>query len=278
MSAARIAFKQRLKLLRQSVYAALSFRGHVPLKLEASELGAAVMVDGMTIFVPSALRWKLYKKGWRTRLDQLEREYGVGRHAALSPESVVLDIGANAGEFAHVAARYGARIYCIEPDPRVYACLQENIRGLACASAHDALIWKECAEVEFYPAPERADSSVFAEGPGPKIKKRAVTVEQFCADQGIPRLDLLKCDAEGAEPEVLQGIGAMFAQIAVIALDTGAERNGQRTHDACRRILEANGFDVFDETIGKRQMTLAVNSDRLDKGASFPDNSESVPK
>ena len=117
MSDAMLPLKQRLKLLRQSVYAALSFRGHVPLAIEDCPLGAAIQVKDATVYVPSALRWKLYKKGWCARLDQLEREYGVGRHVVLGPESVVIDIGANVGEFAHIAARYGARIICIEPDP-----------------------------------------------------------------------------------------------------------------------------------------------------------------
>jgi FkbM family methyltransferase len=277
MSDATLPLKQRLKLLRQSVYAALSFRGHVPLAIEDCPLGAAIQVKDATVYVPSALRWKLYKKGWCARLDQLEREYGVGRHVVLGPESVVIDIGANVGEFAHIAARYGARIICIEPDPRAFACLKANVSGLSGVSVHDCLIWKENAEVDFFSAPDRADSSVFAQGLGPKIAKRAVTVEKFCADAGVMRIDFLKCDAEGAEPEVLEGIGGMFPRIAAVALDTGAERKGERTHAACRAILEASGFEVFDEAIGKRQMTFGVNG-RLDKRASFPDNCAPFPK
>ncbi len=270
--------KQRLKLVRQSLYAAFSFRGHVPVKIRDHPLGAVIGVSGRRIYVPSALRWKLYKKGWAARLDQLEREYGVGRHIDLQRGDVIVDIGANAGEFAHVAARYGASIHCLEPDPRVFACLLANIEGLPDVSAHDALIWKENAEISFYSAPERADSSVFNEGQGPENRKQAVTLESFCADKAITHIDLLKCDAEGAEPEVLEGIGAMFAHIRVIALDTGAERNGERTHEACRALLEANNFEVFDETVGKRLMTYGVNRHDLEKNETVPDNSAAFPK
>lgn len=256
---ADLPFSQRMKLVRQSIYASVRFRNHVPLSLTEHPLGAAVQVQGETIFLPSALRWKLYKKGWYARLDQLEREYGVGRHVTLSQDSTILDIGANAGEFAHIAARYGAKIYCCEPDPRAFACLEANTQRLANVSAHDALLWSENTEMEFFSAPERADSSVFDEGQGPKLKKHAITVERFCADNSISRITLLKCDAEGAEPEVLHGLGAMASNIDVIALDTGAERKGERTNTQCRAILEANNFRVIDETVGKRLMTCGLN-------------------
>lgn len=244
---------QRFKLLRQDMLAALKIGGNVPVRIEDSPEGLFIRVDGRCIAVPSPLRWKLYRQGWEKRLDRLEREYGVGRCASLSRESVVLDIGANAGEFAHVCARYHARVFCFEPDPQVYACLQRNIADLSTASAHDAVIWKTDGEIDFALAPERADSSVFANGP--RIPRRAVTIETFARDQGLARIDLVKCDAEGAEPEVLEGIGGAWPLVRAVALDTGAERQGARTHSACRAILERNGFHVADEAVGTRMMT-----------------------
>lgn len=247
---------QRLKLVRQDLLAALKIGGNVPVALEETPDGLFVAVDGRRIAVPSPLRWKLYRQGWEARLDRLEREYGVGRHAALSADCVVLDVGANAGEFAHVCARYGARVFCFEPDPAVFGCLQRNIAGLPSASAHDIVIWKADGEIDFGLAPDRADSSVFAEGP--RARKRAVTIETFARAQGLTRIDLVKCDAEGAEPEVLEGIGAAWPLIRAVALDTGAERQGARTDAACRQILQKEGFRVIDETIGTRMMTFGL--------------------
>ncbi|MFZ5615945.1 MAG: FkbM family methyltransferase [Pseudomonadota bacterium] len=246
----------RLKLLRQRLLAALHIDGNVEVSLEEEPDALFVRVEGARVAVPSPLRWKLYRRGWAARLDRLAREYGVGRHVWLGPDSVVLDIGANAGEFAHVCARYGARVYCFEPDPAVFACLRKNIAPLANASAHDDVVWKEGGEIDFALAPERADSSVFASGP--RIKKRAVTIEAFAREQALARIDLIKCDAEGAEPEALEGIGAVFPLVRAVALDTGPEREGERTNDACAAILCANGFDVIDEKIGTRSMTYGL--------------------
>lgn len=259
---AQLPLKQRLKLVRQAVYARVNFRNHVDVSIDPHPLGALITVDGQRIIAPSALRWKLYKKGWNARLDQLAREYGVGRHVTLEANSTVLDIGANAGEFAFIGARTGARVLCVEPDPRVFACLKANTQLLQNISIHDELIWKENAELPFFSAPDRADSSVFDEGQGPKIMKHAVTVEQFCRDNKVDHITLLKCDAEGAEPEVLSGIGCMLSKIDVIALDTGAERRGERTNLACGEILRGAGFEVIEETVGKRLMTFGVNPTR----------------
>lgn len=247
---------QRLKLLRQDALAALKIGGNVRVRLEESAEGVFIHVEGERISVPSALRWKLYRKGWQARLDRLEREYGVNQYFRLSADSVVLDVGANAGEFAHVCARYGARVHCFEPDPDVFACLRRNIARLANAEAHDAVIWKSDGAIEFALAPARADSSVFAEGP--KVRKQAVTVASLSRTLGLPRIDLIKCDAEGAEPEVLESVGVAWPLVRGVALDTGPERAGARTDGACRAILEREGFAVIDEKVGTRLMTYGL--------------------
>lgn len=255
-----LPFKIRWKLWRQDILAAFRIRGHKPVRIAPHALGAKFVVNDGRIVVPSPYRWKLYRKGWRARLDQLGAEYGLGRHVQIGAECIIVDIGANAGEFAHVCAPRGARIYCLEPDPAVRACLEENIRALTNASAHDALLWKEATTIAFASIPDHADSSVFAGADAPTVMRRTTTLDAFCVDHGIDRLDLLKCDAEGAEPEVLQGARETLGITRAVAVDTGAERNGARTHEACRAILEGAGFRVIDETVGKRLMTYGVRN------------------
>lgn len=252
-----LPFKIRWKLWRQDALAALHINGHRKVRIAAHPLGAVIVVDDGRIVVPSPFRWKMYRKGWTARLDQLAAEYGVDRHITLDADSVVVDIGANAGEFAHVCARYGARAWCLEPDAPTRACLEENIDALANAGAHDALLWKEETQIAFASIPAHADSSVFAESAA-TTSRAATTLDAFCARNGIDNIDLIKCDAEGAEPEVLEGAGVMLAKTRAVAIDTGAERKGARTHEACRAILEAAGFRVIDEAVGKRLMTYGL--------------------
>ncbi|MBI1392385.1 MAG: FkbM family methyltransferase [Alphaproteobacteria bacterium] len=247
----------RLKLVRQGLLAAAGIGGNRAVALRKDGDAIIVEVDGREIYVPSPLRWKLYRQGWKARLDRLEQEYGVGRFVQLGAESVIVDIGANAGEFAHIAARYGARIYCCEPDPIVGACLELNISEIVGASTHRIAIWRENADLAFGLASDRADSSFFVDSDR-RITVRAQTLDSFLAANAIGKVDLVKCDAEGAEPEVLDGLIERAQDVAAIALDTGAERYGERTHDACAERLAARGFDVIEEKIGTRWMTYGV--------------------
>lgn len=256
----QLSLGQRVKLLRQDLYAALGLDGHVRVRLEEASDGLFVLVDGERIAVPSPLRWKLYRKGWKARLDHLAREYGVGRHFTLDAQSVVIDVGANVGEFAHVCASAGARVYCFEPDPSAFACLKRNTQSLPSIRIDDAAIWRSDGTIDFGQAPARADSSVFAEGP--RIARRALTIESLARVESLSRIDLIKCDAEGAEPEVLEGVGDTFPLVRAIALDTGAERMGRRTNDECAAILRAHGFAVIDERVGTRLMTYGVRAGR----------------
>ncbi len=253
-----LPFKIRWKLWRQELLAAAKIRGHRRVRIAPHSLGAEIIISDGRFIVPSPYRWKLYRKGWQARLDQLAAEYGVGRHFHLTADSTVIDAGANAGEFAFVCARSGARVFCLEPDPAVRACLEENLLTLTNASVHDVLLWKEETDIPFASIPDHADSSVFAAGAAPTAMRRAATLDRFCADNAITRIDLLKCDAEGAEPEVLEGASGILANTRAVALDTGAERQGARTHGACRAILERHGFRVIDEAVGKRLMTYGV--------------------
>lgn len=143
--------------------------------------------------------------------------------------------------------------------PKVHACLLKNVAGLSNVSAHDVVVWKEDGEIDFGLAPDRADSSVFVKD-GPSVKRRARTIASFCRENAIARVDFIKCDAEGGEPEVLPGIGAFFPRIGALALDTGPERSGERTHEACAAILSGAGFRVVEEKVGTRWMTYGLRS------------------
>lgn len=255
----QLSTAQRLKLyVRQPLLSALRIAGNVPVALRETSDGVCVIVEGRTIHVPAALCWKYYRQGWKGRLAKLAAEYGLMTRFSLGRDSLVLDIGANTGDFAHACARLGARVICFEPDPSVYGCLVRNVASTHGIETHDLVVWKEDGEVAFGLAPERHDSSVFAEG-APTVMRPAKRLDHFAKAHGIGQVTLLKCDAEGAEPEVLEGAGDFLHEVAFVSIDTGAERKGARTNRECAALLASREFDVVDERIGTRLMTFGVN-------------------
>ncbi|MEM6538969.1 MAG: FkbM family methyltransferase [Pseudomonadota bacterium] len=254
----RLPFSVRWKLLRQWLYASVGYGGAHFVALEQDGDDFVVLVDDKRIFVPSPMRWKLYRYGWLARLEQLAREYGVGRHIDLTQRSTVLDIGANAGEFAHIARQHGSRIFCCEPDPSAFRCLEQNVRTLSNVKTRSLAIWHSTGTIDIGLAPDRADTSFFEQS-GERVSVPSMSIDDFIETEQIDRIDLIKCDAEGAEPEVLDGLDRHASKVGVIALDTGPERQGQRTNEACAERLRSKGFDVIEETVGKRCMTYGLN-------------------
>ena len=90
-----------------------------------------------------------------------------------------------------------------------------------------------------------ADSSTIEPYDGaPSLTVACTTLDTFAQGHGIDTVHLLKCDAEGAEPEVLAGATELLARTTWVAIDCGAERHGATTVDPVRSTLEAHGFDV----------------------------------
>ncbi len=119
----------------------------------------------------------------------------------------------------------------------------------------DALVWKAEEELTFSLAASLADSSVFGadrpENATGTIRRRATTLDRIAEEHGIDGLAFLKCDAEGAEPEALEGGRDLLRRTARIAIDTGPERNGSRTSDACEALLRDAGFTARTRERGR---------------------------
>jgi FkbM family methyltransferase len=128
---------------------------------------------------------------------------------------VVFDIGANIGWYSlHVAQQEPqARIYAFEPVPttheRLLANLARNVAGNRVTPVKDGLTDTPGAFDMFVPATSGSPAASLNElhpGEGSRrVSCRFTTLDQFVEDNGVDRLDFLKCDVEGAELRVLKG-------------------------------------------------------------------------
>ena len=69
---------------------------------------------------------------------------------------------------------------------------------------------------------------------------------------------MLKLEAEGAEPEVLEGAISVLNSIDYVSADVGPERgiHEQETRDTVVNFLEAHGFELIKESKGHRKIVL----------------------
>lgn len=140
----------------------------------------------------------------------------IGR--ALGREAVVLDLGANVGDFARqIKSRWGARCICVEANPVLCAnwSVSDDIINAAVAGVD--------GETDFFISTNPEGSSLYSRVQAAKesgIRIHTVSLDSLLQQQNVAWADLVKLDVEGAEIEVLMGASeATLARLRQITVE-----------------------------------------------------------
>lgn len=206
--------------------------------------------DGDEILVARPSRVRYFQSGIVSREEQLIREYCLGK-IPFRRGDLIVDIGANIGEVSRLLARrHGVTPLAIEPENREFAALEENLAAFG-GRCWNTLLWSEPAELEFFDANDSGDSSIFEPRTGLRSELRqARTLDSVLADGGFgdSALQLIKVEAEGAEPEVLAGGQKALQRAQYVTVDAGPERgpNKETTLIPVYEMLQGLGFRAID--------------------------------
>jgi FkbM family methyltransferase len=176
-----------------------------------------------SVYVARKQRVKLQNIGVAARRARLIKAY-LGSVDIVRPGDVVIDCGANIGEFSIACAQFGATVHSFEPDPREFKAL--------CANAFDGItpvakaLWHKTERLKFYENNDSGDSGLIDIGRAASVLEiQAVRLDEYAAQAGIgERVRLIKVEAEGAEPEVLDGAGDILSKTDYVTVDMGPER------------------------------------------------------
>ena len=217
-----------------------------------------VVDDGLNEFhLPDLRRAIDFRRGIAVRLDEVAGKYGGQDGLRLSEGSVVVDIGANIGEFSRWCAEAGAKVIAFEPDPAAYACLEKNLEGSGALLVPHAA-WHRQQAIPFHCSSDTLASSVFK---GLTNADRVLNVEAWTLDAAaavatLPRIDLLKIDAQGAAPEVLGGASRTLTCARVVIAHVGGSHGRANLRFRVAAYLEAQGLQIH-ESAG--DLVVAVN-------------------
>ena len=191
----------------------------------------------------------------------------------------VLDVGANVGVWLLGAARRAGAtgsVHAFEPMPENLARLRTHLalNGLDFVRVDSRVLADEAGEVSFFPS--RTNNSGLGSlapqgGVGDAMKVMATTLELYCQERGITRVDFLKIDVEGAELLVFRGGAGILAAADAPAImfeadDVLAAVLGSSTA-ATKAFLEHRGYGVFHFTGARLERVVPsathVNHDLL---------------
>jgi FkbM family methyltransferase len=142
--------------------------------------------------------------------EQEEDEYGAA--ASVQPGNVVLDCGANAGVFTRIAlARGASRVVAIEPAPWGVECLRRTFAEEIKAGrvvVYPKGVWDRNDRLELTIAPGMATTAASvalgARG-ATSVWVPLTTIDAMATELRLERVDFIKMDIEGAEPNALRG-------------------------------------------------------------------------
>jgi len=160
------------------------------------------------------------------------------------PGDVVLDIGANIGEYSVVRQSIASSVIAIEADPTAWYCLSINSTFYPKILPVQAVLTSSGTTVDFYEAPRSADSPIVEPAKYDRRNRSASRTVDSIINELDCQVDVIKCDVEGAKPEVLAGATATLRNARAVMVDAGQERGGVDTVQAVSGILRAAGLEV----------------------------------
>jgi len=140
---------------------------------------------------------------------------------------IFLDVGANIGQtsLALIQRFPAATIHAFEPVSSTFEHLRAATRAYPNITCHRAGLSDRAGTIEFEAAPDSVFNSIAQPGraadpAAPREFAPVITIDQFIADLGVARVDLLKTDTEGHDLNVLRGAADALARGTIRAVFT----------------------------------------------------------
>jgi FkbM family methyltransferase len=198
-------------------------------------------------------RWEtgLWRGGYEPEAEDIMQKF-------FKPGMTFYDVGGGVGFYTLVAARLGAKVFTIEPDPKNFATIQQhaemnhleskmNLVPLAAYSHTGTLLMEPSGREKGHGHGHVQE--VFGTDPGLCIEVACTTLDDFARNHPAP--DLVKIDVEGCEADVFEGSEWLMKETrAAMLCEVHTHDLGVRIEEIVRRRnydmqwLHNEGFPV----------------------------------
>lgn len=216
-------------------------------------------VNNEKIYISIPSRVGFYREGIIQRINSLKKTFYSEN--IINEYSTVIDIGSNIGEYA-ISFPESVIVHAFEMDPNVIPSLILNCKGRENIKIHRIGLWNKSTTKEMFVKSDTADTSLIDNGSSEKYIINCERLDDIDSIKEIDEITMIKCDAEGAEPEVFSGAINTLKKTKFVAIDCGPERGliGDRTNNQVKEILLSLDFEILEEFYGPREILVAKNN------------------
>lgn len=172
-------------------------------------------------------------------------EYWLLRHVLTRSEGhllVLLDVGANRGDWTAEALRLSQRSVCVhafEPSCFSRAILSARFANQSNVTIHPTALSNESGKASFYSKGDAAGINSLSSVSGPYTETVVVgTVDEFLQRENINPIAMIKIDTEGFDSLVLRGARACLARGAVEVVQFEYNWRWLLNHACLRDVFE----------------------------------------
>jgi FkbM family methyltransferase len=195
------------------------------------------------------------------RYEEQETKY---LSQTIRENDVCIDIGANAGYYSILLAGLAKRgkVHSFEPVPLTYHLLCTNLllNRISNVVANCCAVADTNGEADFVRAKDSGFSSLVDTGRKPteaQIRVPVKTLDDYCEQHGVTKVDFVKADVEGAEKKVINGATRLLAdklrkpRLIMLEVDERMLQRQFSSIDQLVRRVQGFGYHPFIVDQGK---------------------------
>lgn len=158
-----------------------------------------------------------------------KRAFKVQKKLITSPRPIIFDVGAHIGQTAKTYRHFfpKASVYSFEPFPQSFQKFSQKHHRDRHIFGQNLAVSEQSGQVTFHANHDSATNSVLAIAPegqvcwGKRLQSKeqltvpAVSLDDFCREQNIQYIDILKLDLQGHELAALKGAEELLSRQAI---------------------------------------------------------------
>lgn len=205
--------------------------------------GYLAMSQDEKIYFPPGKLNGVYRLRGEGRISCIHDKYS-NEQVFVERGDVVFDVGAFVGSFTMSVADTASHVYAFEPNVTTKKFLDLNTCDFSNVETFGVGIWEEDGCVQLNLGLDPTNDSLLTPDDGFKGDReiKVKRIDTICNKLNIDKVDFMKIDAEGVEPEVLESAGEI--DVKKLAIDCGREREGEMSMSDVKMLLD--GYEIYE--------------------------------